>query len=183
MPPRAEDRSDQPIRTAQGAAGHPAATAGHDAHRAFWEREHIVRERERIARSPRAAGHAAGHPASGAGADAAGQEARWASWEKQHATLERLHALRSMAPGAILLAAALPFLIAVAKEMAMAEEGAAFASLQSRMAGIGLAVACAGLLALLARRATTRVGLALLVLGAYLGGIAGLAVARGLAGP
>jgi hypothetical protein len=86
---------------------------------------------------------------------------------------ERLHALRTMAPGAILLAAALPFLIAVAKEMAMAEEGAAFASLGSRTAGIGVAMACTA----------TRTGLAWLVLGAYFGGMAGLAVARGLVGP
>ena len=75
MPPRAGDRGDQSIRTAQGAASHPAATTGHDARRAFWERE-------RIARSRRAAGDVKGHPASGADTDAAGHEARWASWEK-----------------------------------------------------------------------------------------------------
>jgi hypothetical protein len=176
MPPRAGDRSDRPNGTAQGAASRPAATTGHDAHRAF-------QERERIARPRRAAGDAAGHPASGAGTDTADREARWASWDEEHAALERLHALRSMAPGAIILAAALPFLLAVAKEMAAAEGGTAFASPGSRAAGIGLAVACAGILALPARRAATRTGLAWLVLGAYLGGIAGLAVARGLVGP
>ncbi len=128
-------------------------------------------------RSIRTAESAASHPAA-----TAGHAARWAAWEREQAALERLHALRSMAPGAVILAAALPFLIAMAKEMAMAKEGTAFASLGSRTAGIGLAVACAGILAPLARRATTRMGLAWLVLGAYLGGIAGLAVARGLVG-
>ena len=101
---------------------------------------------ERLARSLRMAGDAAGHPAPGEDADAA--------------AVARLHVLRAMAPGAILLAAALPFLIAIAREIAAAEGGAVFASLRSRMAGIGLAMACAGILALLARRATTRTGLA-----------------------
>jgi hypothetical protein len=89
---------------------------------------------------------------------------------------------RSAAPGAIILAVMLPFLLAIAREFAMAKEGGLFASPGSRATGIGLAVACAGILARLPRRATTMVGLAWLVVGAFVAGMVGLAVARGVIG-
>ena len=94
----------------------------------------------------------------------------------------RALAARSAAPGAIILAVMLPFLLAIAREFAMAKEGGLFASPGSRATGIGLAMACAGILARLPRRATTMVGLAWLVVGAFVAGMVGLAVARGVIG-
>ena len=178
MPPGAEERAVQPFRAALGGASHPAAATGLDAHRAFREREH-----EHTGWSSRAAGGVAGHPAPGADAGAADREPRRASRERGSAPAARLHVPRTVALGAILLATALPFLVAIAKQIAAPEGGAVFASLRSRVAGFALALACAGILAALASRTTTRVGLAWLVAGAFVGGTAGLAVARGLVGP
>jgi hypothetical protein len=74
---------------------------------------------------------------------------------------------------AIFLAAALPFLIALVRG------GVGFASLGSGAAGIGLAMAAAIFLVRLVARTTTADGLAWLVLGGFIAGVAGLAITLG----
>jgi hypothetical protein len=128
---------------------------------------------DRILQTLRTTGSVASPPAASADTDA-DREARRASWERERAAMARVHVLRSWTPAAIFLAAALPFLIALVRG------GVGFASLGSGAAGIGLAVAAATLLARLVPRATTLDGLTGLVLGAFVAGTAGLALAQGL---
>lgn len=124
---------------------------------------------DRIARSL-----GAGRQVRVEGADA-DRERRAAQWEQDRAAMARLHMLRAWAPAAIAAAAALPFIVAALRE------GTGFASVGSGAAGVGLAVAvaAAGVLVRLVARAGTVEGLAGLVMGAFVAGVAGLAVALG----
>ena len=130
---------------------------------------------DRVLQTLRPGANGAGHPAVSADTDAADRKARRAAWERDRAAMARVHVARAWTPVAIVVAAAVPFIIGAAR-------GAAFASLGSGGAAARLVLAAAVVLARMVARANTREGLAGLVVAAFVAGTAGLAVARGVFG-
>jgi hypothetical protein len=110
-----------------------------------------------------------------------GREDRAAAWAIERRRLALLHVLRPWAAGGCIMAALVPFAVAVwRRRMDVADVLVTFVAPGRGLLGVLIALVVAVVLARRADRAETLEGLGGLVVGSLVAGVAGLAVARGL---
>ena len=107
-------------------------------------------------------------------------ERRAATWEVERRRLTLMHTLQTLAPTGIFLAALLPFVVSAwRRRQGLGDALLTFLTPGAPLIGVAVAVVGAGVLARLVDRANSLDGLAGLLVGGLMAGIAGLAVALG----
>jgi hypothetical protein len=109
------------------------------------------------------------------------KETREMEWQVERRRLAVLHTARPITAAGCVLVALLPFAVAARRGgMGVLDAFAAFLAPGAPLAGVALALVAAGLLSRRVGRASSLEGLAGIVVAAFVAGVAGLAVSRGL---